>query len=750
MELTCEISLGKIFYPKYVSRCSRGDFCIFTSKVLKAVEGCGDIKELKLKGNLTCDLEYGNTYKVKAKLSDSNPKYGNTFEIISIFRKIDISDKDKQKEFLGNILTEKQVDSLFDMYDDVIGLLESKDIESLVKVKGIGDVAAQRIISEYEDSKDHSHIYLELGKLGLTTTMVKKLFNFYGDPETVVDVVRNNPYSLVSVEGIGFKKADEIALSVGIPKQDPRRVGGYIIHYLSECGESGKSFVEYTELMSAIYETLGFVPEEIMKSIGSKMVESGKLHLSNDAQFVGLKKYWVLENKIKNELLRLKKGEIDYTREDYIPKKFDYSNIEEKIQEIEKEQGFEFTDKQRDGILAIEHENIVVITGGAGCGKSANANGILNVLDDALISCCALSGKASVRIVEATGLEASTIHRLLCYGRGGFKYNNKNKLNADVVLMDEATMTNGSLFLSLLEAIPTGAKVIFMGDVQQLTPVGNCQVFADMLASGTFKTVVLDKPHRQALRSGIIPLSMKISNQQPIFKSGWVGNEIVGELQDMELYIYNGKEDVQKLILEYFKRELEKFKNVMEVQVCTSMRYRGLLSCYELNNLLQQYYNPKDAFASKSITKNVGKGKEYDIRVGDKVINTKNNYNAHNLQGEIVGVFNGNIGIVMEIKNGACIVDFEGIGVLDLSKDDAKHLELAYALTIHKCQGSGFDSVIVAMDSSSYIMNNAELLYTGVTRAKKYCTLIGDCSAIQKAIKTKEVKKKQTYLKYIL
>lgn len=760
--IKCEITLDKIFYPKYVNHVDSGEYAIFAGTVRKTLEG-EVLKKIKLKGNVP-KLLYGATYKVYAELVETNATYGDTYEIMYMSKKIDISSKEKQKEFLSNILPDTQVEGLFEMYDDVIKLLEDKDVEALCKVKGIKSQSALKILDSYEDSKDYSNIYIELGKLGLSSNLIKKLMDFYKSPDTVVDIIRNNPYDLVRLSGIGFKKADEIAQKVGIDKYDIKRIRGFLTHVLIEQGELGRSYLMYQELMKTMYDTLGFIPDEIVRNVARIMVEKKDVVLSDDCERIALKKYYDLEQNIKLEIDRLKIGEREkeeldesgiYTR--YVPMEFNFDNVEETITEIENKQGFEFTDEQREGILLAKSENVIVITGGAGCGKTSTANGMLKLLPNANVASCALSGKAAVRITEATGLEASTIHRLLQYQPDGtFFHDSEHTLCVDVIVIDEATMINGSLFLSLLKAIPSGAKVIIMGDVQQLTPIGNCQVFADLLASGKVAKITLTKPHRQALRSGIIPLSMNIAKQKPIFNNGWTGVEVLGELQDMELSIHDKDNKLDELILTYFQREIDKVKNVMEVQICTPMRIRGDLSCYNLNNKIQNVYNPISNYNGNIITivldgKDKQDIKKYVITVGDKVINVVNNYKAVTTDGKRCPVFNGNIGIVKSIdEDGSCVVNFEGIGELLLSKKEVKNLELAYALTTHKCQGSGFDSVIVALDGASYIMNNSELLYTGITRAKKYCVLIGDTGVIKKTITTKEVNKKQTFLKEML
>ena len=517
--------------------------------------------------------------------------------------------------------------------------------------------------------------------------------------------------------------------------------------------------------MKALYDTLGFVPEEVVNATAKQMIDNEDVVVLENGTKIALKRFYDLEKNIMNELLRLQIGRIKVIEsdtdefeselhKDYIPKSFNIGNWETIIRRVEEKQGFTFTDEQKAAIKLSLDNHVMALTGLAGAGKTSTANGICSLYDNYNILACALSGKASVRITEATGLPASTIHRALGYQNGQFMFNKDNKLAVDIVLIDEATMINGTLFLSLLEAIPTGAKVIIMGDVQQLTPIGNCQVFADILDSNVLPVVKLTKPHRQALMSGIIPTSIKVANQEQIFGNNFEGNEILGELKDMELDITSSKESMSDTIINHFQTEMAKYNDIMEVQVCVPMRLKGELSCYNLNTKIQNIYNPKFNDSKEIeilLEKKNEDTKKYLIRVGDKVLNTKNNYKCTNVEGDTTPVFNGNIGIVKEIEdNGYCTIDFVGIGEVVFSKTDSKNLELAYACTVHKMQGSGFTSTIVGMDTGSFIMNNSELLYTAITRAKKYCVLVGNNYAISKAIQTKEVKTKQTFLRDML
>ena len=334
--LKFECALERIFYPKYCKKVDSGEFAIFSVTVTKWLENKIDnVYTIKLKGTC-CRLEFGTTYKIFCKLAETHEQYGDTYELLYISKCIDISSKDKQKEFLKNVLNENIVDKLFDQYDDVIQLLENRDIKSLMKIKGIGNQVALRLIDEYEESKDYSSIYMELGQLGLTHTFIKKLVDFYHSPDTVIDVVRNNPYDLVRVDGVGFKKADEVACKVGIGQYDPKRIKGFLLHHLNEQGEAGKSYLFYQELMKALYDTLGFVPEEVINITAKQMIDNEDVVVIDDGSKIALRKFYNLENRIMEELLRLQIGNIKIVEnnseniedfyKDYIPKSFNISN----------------------------------------------------------------------------------------------------------------------------------------------------------------------------------------------------------------------------------------------------------------------------------------------------------------------------------------------------------------------------------------------------------------------------------------
>jgi exodeoxyribonuclease V alpha subunit len=324
---------------------------------------------------------------------------------------------------------------------------------------------------------------------------------------------------------------------------------------------------------------------------------------------------------------------------------------------------------------------VVAIFASAGCGKTALLNAIYKIYRKYDVMGVALSGKAAVRISEATGIAAQTIHRTLGYQFGQFEHNEKFPLLHEIIAIDESTMNNGDLFYALLRAIPSGSKVIMLGDVKQITPIGNCQVFADIIRSNVIPKFELTKLHRQAQLSGIIPTSLQVANQDQIFDSNFEGNIILGELQDMELDIYKQDDNAPDRVIKHFLKHYNDIKNLMEVQIVTALRIKGDLSNYNLNNKIQEIINPiaeDDVYVEVKLSdSNKDEPKIYKIKLGDKVINTKNNYKTLDTYGNTTPIFNGNMGIVTEIDYKSCVVNFIGIGDIILGRKEIINLELA-------------------------------------------------------------------------
>src|SRR5574344_894631 len=380
--IKCELFLERIFFPKYVKSVDSGEFAIFSGYITKRIENCPEtLESIKLKGTVPT-LEYGTTYKVFAKFENHHDLYGDTYSIVYMNKCVDISSKDKQKEFLRCVLNENLVEKLFEKYEDVIELLENKDVEALTSVKGIGNQVALKMIDEYNRSKDYSQVYIELGQMGFTDNFIRKLVEFYHSPDVAIDKVKNNPYDLVRIDGVGFKKADEIGCKAGIDKFSPHRIKAFLYYTLDEQGEAGRSYLLYQELMKTMYDTLGFIPEEVISEVAKRMIDNGEIVVLDNGNKISLRKYYNLEKNIMNELIRLQIGKIDIVEteedkdedyieselhKDYVPKIFNTSDWEDKLKKIEEVQGFEFTDEQKAAVELSINNNVIAITGGAGC-----------------------------------------------------------------------------------------------------------------------------------------------------------------------------------------------------------------------------------------------------------------------------------------------------------------------------------------------------------------------------------------------
>lgn len=742
--LKLEIIIDKIFYPKNSNFVNSNQYTIFTANIISVLIGNYSSTKIKLKGKVNKTIKSGTTLVVKVELVNTHPQFGDEYEIIEVESSLDFDNPDDQKTFLSTIIAESTAEEIIKTVPNITEILRNADVSSLKQIKGIGEIKAIKLIEKYNEVQNYEKAISSLSSFGLSNNIIGKIVDFYGSNETAIEAVMSNPYDLTKISGVGFRTADTIAKKIKLHNYDSKRIDGFIYHTLGTEGELGKSYMHFRELLQKIKKYIEDITENNLLTHLDAIENTGDIIRFGDGSKIALKKYFDLESQISNELIRI------YA--DCHLRFEDEELVNDVIEQIEKEQNISLTDKQKFAISLSAKYGIVAITGLAGTGKTTSAYGICLLHKNKKIISIALSGKASVRIAEITGIEPSTIHKILKYNNGRFYYNKNNPLDVDLVIIDESTMVNGDIFLALLQAIPSGAKVVMYGDVQQLAAIGNCNVFADIIKSNVFPCVRLTEPHRQALKGGIIPVSLQIANQQQLFNHSYSGTIIYGELADMEVNIFQKSDKINEAIVDIFKREYVKNPDIFEVQILTPMKSHGAISCFSINNLIQQIYNPKDdsQFIEVIIEQSKNLIKKYKIKVGDKVINTSNNYNTYNLEGVKTPIFNGNIGIVTDIEKKSCIVDFVGIGKILIEEDSVKNIELAYAITVHKSQGSGFDNAIIAIDGSSYVLNNVELLYTAITRAKEFCSLIATNKAIQFAIKTKEVSKKQTLLKDLL
>ena len=659
----------------------RDQWGIIVCSIDKVIKGdfIGDKNGMIFKGTMP-EPSLGATYIIIADYVN-DLKWGEQYNIKSIYSDISF-DKDDKKgrfKFLCSLFTASQIEAMYSVYDDPFAILDAEDVEKLVQIKGCGIKTADNWIRKFKKHINIARIFVELEDYNLTNNMIKRLMNRYNSPDLVIEKVKTNPYILVNeVDGIGWKKADEIALAGNIKPDSPVRIGAYITYYLNKCGEEGCSWITPDQLLGAILDNLGEeIPDE---NITKAIRELGdKLWWNEDKDKIGLSRYYRIEHDVAEELIRIRNAESNIYCDDW----------KMKIEHLERTQGWEFTDEQMHGIEEVLKNNVIVIHGLAGSGKTSAVSGVLEVLSHYSSVMCALSGRAASRMSEITGKTGFTIHRLLGYPKGaneyqGFEFNQDNKLPYNIYILDEISMVDARLFYYLLRAIPDGAKLICLGDSGQLESIGCGNIAYDMIHSSEIPTVELTKIHRQAAKSAIITQSIAVRNGKQIIDKDWTGVETRGELQDLELHCYSDKSNTFYNIMEIFSRLMaQKDFDIMDSQIIVPIKTKGDSCTYNINNTVQELYNPS-AKNKKEITR-FSNEKPFIIREGDKVINTVNNYKLP------TPIYNGNIGIVKsiwyneEIDSRIMTIDFIGIGNVDVPEEAWNGIELGYALTAHKC-----------------------------------------------------------------
>lgn len=691
---------------------------------------------LKVRGTTGFEPSINSIYNLIGELQ-MDKTWGEQLEIFSMNEKISLETQEDKKYFLQQILTENQVEELYSIYEDPFALLENQDIPALLKVKGIGEIMAEKLISRFESTVDNAPAYVYFKKFDVTNNLVKKLISVYGGAAQLIDAFKENPYILIDdVDGIGFLKADEIALKSGLEKTSPIRVENAISYLLEkEAQDNGCTWMSPSQFKNKIAKLLEIDFEDI-RVIFKKMVENQVIYINEDKTRIALMKYYIIEENIAEKLTAMiNEGSISHDKKD----------IDNKIKEQERLQGFEFTDEQKEGVYKSLTNNVCVVCGNAGSGKTTVVRGMLaTLLDNSSVVQTSFSGQAAKRMNEATGFPASTIHRLLGYiPNAGYQFHEDNHLPYDVIILDECSMVPIDLFWSLIRAIRDDAKLIILGDNKQLPPIGIGNLFTDLLNSDVVPKQVLTKIHRQAAKSAIITTSISVRNRKHIVEPNTDGEEILGELQDLTLCSYQDKEEIYDRVIKAFEEEYVKNPSIKDIQIVIPMKERGNLSQLAFNNAIQEIVNPYS-------TKFVKFSDKFVIKKGDKVINRKNNYNIYDINYVPSQVFNGSMGIVEEIYDDYMIIDFFDIGKLRIPSDLYKGLQLAYAITCHSAQGSQWKTTIVALDYGAYVLLSSEWVYTAITRASQMCYLVAETRALRYATTTTKIKDRDTFLKELL
>ena len=742
-----KVRVERIIYPKNGQ--TSGSWTIAAFRIEEVLEG--EVPEcfqwslrFTAKGSMPA-LNARDTYTMVAHLVE-DAKYGLQYEVDLMCLDYDLTDKDDQLKFFSFFLTPTQTAALYENCDNPLVLLQNHDTKALMKIKGIGPVTAQRMINKYEDSKDLSLAFVRFYDLGLTKGAIEKLVHFYGSPEAAVEVIEKNPYLLIiQVPGYGWAKADAIAMSQGLAHDSDERMGAYLVHYLREQAEmNGNSWVSVEDLCVVIDQVCDPQNDERIYELIRRNIKNHVLYYDKETERVGLMEYRELEQQIANEILRIQRGaahiEINPERAETI------------IRSVELEQGFEYTEEQRTAIWNTLNNQFSILTGSAGVGKSSVVNGIAHVLEahNFRVAQVSLSGRAASKLTEITHIEGKTIHRLLKYDpeSGKFFHNKENPVPYDIIIGDEVSMWGGEITLSLLQAIPTGAKVLFIGDTKQLEAIGLASVLTDTMKSHTMPTGQLTKIQRQQADSGIITQSLKVACGEQIVGPKTSGVEYRGVRKDFKLVTYIDSALTQSKIIDEFKElYINQHVPANDIQVLVPMRSRGEASCRALNLAIQEIVNGTPSVDEITVPYTDGNYKySYTYRPNDRIIIMKNNYKTINIEGNKEPIYNGNVGYIKQIGPDFMIVNLTEQGDIILGAEDYNNLSLGYAITVHKKQGDSSPYVIGAIDSSSYALMSKELLYTMITRARKYCVLIGQKKILQQAVKISRVKTKQTWL----
>jgi RecD/TraA family predicted helicase len=509
---------------------------------------------------------------------------------------------------------------------------------------------------------------------------------------------------------------------------------------LKEETDNGHCWIKFTTLINKAVKHLKIKAKEIEDIL---VQESSNNNYVVSGNMIYLKKCYDFELGIKNNVLRLLNSD----------KKYEVDDLDGIIKVVEDEQGFQFTGEQLKAINYAIKYNVTIINGKAGTGKTSVIKGVIKVLqkvEGLKYATCALSGKASQRIRESTGLDSYTIHRLFGYTPNfGWSFNELNNLDSDVIVLDEASMVNSELFYYVVRAIKDGAKLIIAGDIAQLEPIGVGNVLVDLLQSTLVPKADFTIVHRQARRSGILSNANKVREGRRFVPNNFYGHKRLGELEDLYMYSYKDGDSVFNRTINIAKKYKLQDKDIMDFQIIAPMKSRGVNCTQNINNACQKIFNqnPDDIDDIKKIVR-----KSSTLTEGDKVIQNGNNYNR--------GIFNGTIGVIkyinLDVKNkygsliGEIVIDFEGVGEVRYERSEAAQLDLAYAITVHKSQGSQWKFVVFALDYSSYILLSRQLVYTGMTRASEALFMTVELKALQYSIQTDKSNERNTFLKDLL
>ena len=595
---------------------------------------------------------------------------------------------------------------------DTIEVIET-DIQRLYEVPGIGKKRVEKIRESWEKQKDIKNVMLFLQGYGVSTAYAAKIYRQYGKES--IDKVKENPYRLADdIWGIGFKTADGIANKMGYEKNNIRRCQSGIIYTLNQLANEGHVFAEEEQLVKAALDLLE-AEEEPIRAALTNMIQTEEVKMEEEAIY--LPPFYFAEVGTANRLLALVEGQ----EKELFIRPMD-------LQALSKETGVEYDEVQLQAIEEAIRSKVMVLTGGPGTGKTTTTQGVIAALKHMgmRILLAAPTGRAAKRMSEATGMEAKTIHRLLEFNpKDGYKRNDENPLEGDALIVDECSMIDIVLMNCLMKAVPCSMRVVFVGDIDQLPSVGAGNVLRDLIDSKKIPVIRLTRIFRQAQTSRIVMSAHAINQGRfPDISNGKETDFFFIQQEDAE----KAAEDIVNLV----KNRLPKAysQKTSQIQVLTPMQ-RGVVGAANLNMALQNALNPSPTALNRG---------GYSFRQGDRVMQLRNNYDKE--------VFNGDLGYIesVDTEERTLMVNFED-RLVEYEASELDELTLAYATTIHKSQGSEYPIVVMPVLMTHYVMLQRNLIYTGITRAKKICVLIGSKKALSFAIRNMSVLKRNSKLK---